>query len=86
MKWVAISFSRGPSWPRDRTQVSLIAGGFFTIWTTWEAQINRVGTTQVLTQKDNSGLAWNGITEDNRLQKYGKGYRKSIKHSALIQG
>ena len=28
--WVAISFSRGLSWPRDQTRVSYIAGGFFT--------------------------------------------------------
>ena len=27
--WVAISFSRGSSWPRDRTQVSGIAGTCF---------------------------------------------------------
>ena len=31
LEWVAISFSRGSSQPRDRTQVSSIAGGFFTI-------------------------------------------------------
>ena len=30
MEWVTISFSRGHSWPRDRTPVSCIAGGFFT--------------------------------------------------------
>ena len=36
-KWVAISFSRGSSQPWDRTQVSCIAGGFFTIWATREA-------------------------------------------------
>ena len=30
LEWVAISFSRGSSRPRDRTQVSHIAGGFFT--------------------------------------------------------
>ena len=30
LEWVAISFSRGSSRPRDRTQVSCIAGGFFT--------------------------------------------------------
>ena len=30
LKWVAISFSRGSSLPRDRTHVSGIAGGFFT--------------------------------------------------------
>ena len=29
--WVAISFSRGSSLPRDRTQVSCTAGRFFTI-------------------------------------------------------
>ena len=31
---VAISFSRGSSWPRDWTQVSCIAGKRFTLWTT----------------------------------------------------
>ena len=31
LEWVAISFSRGSSWPRDRTQVSYMAGTFFTI-------------------------------------------------------
>ena len=30
LEWVAISFSRGSSQPRDRTQVSCTAGGFFT--------------------------------------------------------
>ena len=29
-EWVAIPFSRGYSWPRDRTCVSCIAGKFFT--------------------------------------------------------
>ena len=37
-KWVAIPFSRGSSQPRDQTQVSHIAGGFFTSWATREAQ------------------------------------------------
>ena len=30
LEWVAVPFSRGSSQPRDRTQVSCIAGGFFT--------------------------------------------------------
>ena len=30
LEWVAIPFSRGSSQPRDGTQVSRIAGGFFT--------------------------------------------------------
>ena len=38
LEWAAFPFSRGPSQPRDWTQVSHIAGGFFTIWATSEAQ------------------------------------------------
>ena len=30
LEWIASPFSRGSSQPRDRTQVSHIAGGFFT--------------------------------------------------------
>ena len=30
LRWVAFPFSRGSSQPQDRTQVSRIAGGFFT--------------------------------------------------------
>ena len=47
LEWVAISFSRGSSPPRDRTWVSCIAGRFFTNWTTreiakiWLPYINR---------------------------------------------
>ena len=32
LEWIAISFSRGSSQPRNRTQVSCIAGRFFTNW------------------------------------------------------
>ena len=35
----AISFSRGSFWPSDQTQVSCIAGRFFTNWTMREAPI-----------------------------------------------
>ena len=34
LEWVAFPFSRGSSQPRDWTQVSHIAGGFFTSWAT----------------------------------------------------
>ena len=37
-EWVAFLFSRRSSQPRDQTQVSHIAGGFFTSWATREAQ------------------------------------------------
>ena len=38
LEWVAIPFSRGSSPNRDRTQVSHIAGRFFTVWATREAK------------------------------------------------
>ena len=38
LQWVAFSFSRGSSQPRDQIQVSHIAGGFFKVWVTREAQ------------------------------------------------
>ena len=37
LQWVAIPFSWGSSWPRDRTPVSCIGGRLFTIWATREA-------------------------------------------------
>ena len=37
LEWVAISFSRGSSRPRDRTHVSHIAGRWFNLCTTREA-------------------------------------------------
>ena len=38
LEWVAFPFSRGSSQLRDRTHISCLAGGFFTTWTTREAQ------------------------------------------------
>ena len=37
LEWVAFPLSRGSSQPRDQTQVSCIAGEFFTVWATREA-------------------------------------------------
>ena len=37
LEWVAISFSRGSFWLSDQTQVSCIAGRFFTVWATGKA-------------------------------------------------
>ena len=34
LEWIAIPFSGGAFWPRDRTQVLFIAGRFFTVWAT----------------------------------------------------
>ena len=38
LEWVAFHFSRGSSQPRDKIQVSRIAGKFFTSWAIREAQ------------------------------------------------
>ena len=40
LEWVAFSFSRGSSQPRNWTGVSCIAGGFFTNWAMREAVIS----------------------------------------------
>ena len=36
LEWIAISFSRWSSWPRNWTRVSCIAGRCFTVWATRE--------------------------------------------------
>ena len=41
LEWVAISFSRGSSWPRDQTWVSCIIDGFFTFWAIREALVKQ---------------------------------------------
>ena len=38
LEWVTFPFSRGSSQSKDQTQVTHIAGGFFTSWDTREAQ------------------------------------------------
>ena len=40
LEWVVIPFSRGSSQPRDQTQVSQIAGRFFSIWATRDAPLS----------------------------------------------
>ena len=39
LEWVAVPFSRGSSQSRDWTQVSRVAGRFFTSWATREARV-----------------------------------------------
>ena len=38
LEWVAISFSKGSSWPRGRTCISCICRWILYYWTTWETQ------------------------------------------------
>ena len=37
LQWVAISFSRGSSWPRDRTRISCTGRWILYHWASWEA-------------------------------------------------
>ena len=57
LKWVAILSSRGSSQPRDQTQVSCIAGRFFTSWATSEAQLY-CGWHQNLTSRLRKKCLW----------------------------
>ena len=46
LEWVAISFSRGSSRPRDRTWVSSIADRRFTVWATRKAHAGNSGNNE----------------------------------------
>ena len=43
LEWAAIPSSRGSSQPRDQTQVSRIAAGFFTVWAIRETKTAQLG-------------------------------------------
>ena len=45
LEWAAMPSSRGFSQPRDQTQISCIAGGFFTIWATREGFHSQISWT-----------------------------------------
>ena len=51
LEWVAISFSRGSSRPRDRTRVSHIAGRHFNLWATREEGLGKYKYTKTKTIK-----------------------------------
>ena len=57
LEWEAFPFSMGSSQSRDRTQVSCIAGGFFTRWATRERQI-LYGITYMWNLKNNIQYKW----------------------------
>ena len=57
-EWVAISPSRGSSWPRDWTQVFCIAGGCSTDWTTREALLPMPKTLHLGVRLATTSLLW----------------------------
>ena len=48
LEWVAILFSRGSSWPRNRTQISCITGTFFTIWRLGKPTVHGIFQARIL--------------------------------------
>ena len=56
LEWVAISFFRGSSWPRDRTQISRIVSRHFTVWATREVLPSQLGDQKVKKQKANENI------------------------------
>ena len=46
LEWIAISFFRGSSWPRDRTRVSRIVDRRFTFWTAFTNTFAQCGNRQ----------------------------------------
>ena len=65
LEWVAISFFKGSSWPRDRTQVSHIVGRCFTVWATRKVS-NPFSVEINFFQHDS--IASNGIYQNYKCQ------------------
>ena len=82
LEWVAISFSRGSSPPRDRTQVSRISCRHFNLWATREAPRSR-GKEQWPHRRLSQnyllileGLLWRHWVSRGLVQKWGRWQRQ----------
>ena len=67
--WSGLPFPspRGSSQPRDRTQISHIAGRRFTLWATREVQLeNHKANYQLILQICSPGMSWNKETSATR--------------------
>ena len=67
LEWVAISFSKGSLQPRDRTQVSHMAGGFFTVWATKEAAFKRNGVALVVNRRVQNAVLGCDLKNDRMI-------------------
>ena len=86
LEWVAFPFSRGSSQPRDPTQVSHLAGRFFTSWAKRKPKITGMGSLSLLqrvfpTQELNWGVLHCRWILD---QLYYQGSRKLRLMNALV--
>ena len=83
LEWVAFPFSRGSSQPRNRTQISHIAGGFFTSHKGSPSRINipnsHLNTIKYLFwQKTKDRELWKKSEEKKIVIKKHKNYRKLL--------
>ena len=71
LDWVAISFSRGSSWPRDQTHVSYTGRQTLNCWATWGALRCCIQTVKFscTSQKNNCPQTNQSITNFHRYQK-----------------
>ena len=66
LEWVAISFSRGSSWARDRTQVSRTVDRLFTVWATREPYVLSLNQKNVLFPNEGIGGMNRGEGSESR--------------------
>ena len=71
LEWVAVAFSRGSSWSRDQTQVSYLAGRFFT---------TESPGTPIIQESFPEGKNW---TRDQKETLYIRGKTKSILRDSI---
>ena len=78
LEWIAISFSRASSWPRDQTQVSRIVGRHFTVWATRELSKGywKNGTIDLFNARlpQTFNLKKNAVSAKNNKTKYAYTY------------
>ena len=76
LEWVAYLFSSRSSWPRNRSRVSWIAGGFFTNWAMKEAQNTDTSLNQWQSWQNFSNSISFRTLESNKIQEVGNCFMK----------
>ena len=86
LECVAVPFPRGSFQPRDWTQVSHIAGGFFTSWATREAPIFDINFPDSSVGKESACNAWDpgSIPGLGRSAREGIGYPLQCSWASLV--
>ena len=81
LEWIAISFSRRSSQPRDWIQVSHIVGRHFTIWATREVMDGKRALKKILNHVSNYG---NANLNSNQIPPIRKGAPTRMQNNATL--